>query len=159
MWNGTRHECPFPVSTVAVRWLMRTTVPTCGRRYLSSTRDLLAASEVFAGCFDRRRSRWCCCGLRLRVRKRRFDGGIGQFPFAPRAFFVQRDLRVLHRHDLAAAQLAVAPAEEAHGLPQIHVRAHGDDPSRVGQEALDDGAQLAMGSTLLRDRGSIRPVQ
>ncbi len=29
-------RCPLPVSTVAVRWLMRTTTPTCGWRYLSS---------------------------------------------------------------------------------------------------------------------------
>lgn len=34
--DGTRHECPLPVSTVAVRWLMRIMTPTCGWRYLSS---------------------------------------------------------------------------------------------------------------------------
>ncbi len=41
-WNGMRHDwplplpLPLPVLTVAVRWLMRTTVPTWGCSYLSS---------------------------------------------------------------------------------------------------------------------------
>lgn len=38
--------------------------------------------------------------------------------------------------------LAVAPVEEAHRLAQIHVGAHGEDASGIGQHPFDDGAQL-----------------
>ncbi|OUL97989.1 hypothetical protein A8M77_33875 [Variovorax sp. JS1663] len=56
-----------------------------------------------------------CCRIRC------FDRCIGQLPLAPRAFLVQDDLRVLVGDHLAVAHLAVAPVEEAHGLPQVHV--------------------------------------
>lgn len=72
----------------------------------------------------------------------RLDSSVRQLPLASRAFLVKRDLHVLYRHDLAVAHLAISPVEEAHGLPQIHVRAQGDVPSRIGQQALDIGARL-----------------
>lgn len=71
-----------------------------------------------------------------------FDRPIGQLPLALRAFLMQGDLRVLQGDHLAMAHLTIAPVEEAHRLAEIHVRAHGEDASGIGQHTLDDGAQL-----------------
>lgn len=61
---------------------------------------------------------------------------------APRPFGAQHGLRFTH-HRRLAAHLTVAPVKEANGSRQVHVRARGDDPSRIGKQAIHDGAQLA----------------
>lgn len=55
---------------------------------------------------------------------------------------MNRQLRVLHRDDLAHAHLAVAPVHEAHGLAHVQVLAHHQDAPWIGQHSLDNGVQL-----------------
>ena len=68
---------------------------------------------------------------------------------------LQGDLCLAHGHDLAFTQAAIAPVHKAHRLPQVHVLAHGNDAPRIGQQPLDQRAQLEQ----LQATGVLQGVQ
>lgn len=105
-------------------------------------RHFLATAEVIAGGVEGRRWLICLGRVSLAIAHGRIDGGVRQFPLNARTFFVQRHLAVLHFHDLAGKHLTIAPVQEAHRLAQVQLAAHRDDSPGIGQQAINNRAEL-----------------